>query len=423
MLDLKYIRQNPDTVRKALSNRNYQFDLDKVLSIDEEVRSAKAEVESLRARRNEIASRVASLKREGKDAAVEIQEGTKIADKIAALEAEMAVKEQELTDLLVRIPNIPHESVPVGKSDQDNVEVKRWGEVRNFGFQPLPHWDLGVKLGILDVERAGKISGSRFPLLKGAGARLERALINFMLDVHVREQGYVEVFPPFLVNDRSMFGTGQLPKFREDMFKVEGQELYLIPTAEVPVTNIYRDEILDSEDLPVKFAAYSACFRAESGAAGKDTRGVIRNHQFNKVELVHLTAPEKSYEALELLTRDAEEILERLELPYRRVALSTGDLGFSSAKTYDLEVWLPSYNSYKEISSCSNFEDFQARRANIRFRRGPKAKPEFVHTLNGSGLAVGRTWAAIIENYQNEDGSITVPRALVPYMDGITVIT
>lgn len=422
LLDLRVIRQDPDRVRKALAARRYDFDISRILVLDEEVRKLKAETDGLRSERNRIAERVGKAKRTGKDASADIAEGARIAENISNMESLLAQKEEELSRLLSQMPNIPSETVPIGPDESHNVEIKRWGEPRTFNFQPLPHWDLGPRLGILDMERASKIAGSRFPMLKGLGARLERALIDFMLDVHIKEQGYVEIFPPFLVNDKSMFGTGQLPKFKEDMFKIENQELYLVPTAEVPVTNIHRDEILSARELPIKYAAYSACFRLEAGSAGKDTRGIIRNHQFNKVELVQFTLPERSYEALESLTRDAETILERLELPYRRVLLCTGDMGFSSAKTYDLEVWLPSYNGYKEISSCSNFEDFQARRASIRFKREAKGKTEYVHTLNGSGLAVGRTWAAIIENYQNEDGSVTVPVALRPYMDGLEVI-
>jgi len=422
VLDLKVIRQKPELVRKALRDRRYELDISEVLILDEEVRKLKGETEGLRAEKNRIAQKVAEAKRKGYDASFEMEEGSKIAENITRLEGLLAEKEKKLFDLLSIIPNIPHSSVPEGPDETHNVEVKRWGEPRRFSFRPLAHWDLGPKLGILDMERAAKISGSRFPMLRGLGAWLERALIDFMLDVHVRKQGYTEIFPPFLVNEKAMFGTGQLPKFTKDMFKVENQELYLIPTAEVPVTNVHRDEVIAKEDLPIKYAAYSACFRLEAGSAGKDTRGIIRNHQFNKVELVHFTLPEKSYNALEDLTQDAEEILELLELPYRRVLLCTGDMGFSSAKTYDLEVWLPSYNSYKEISSCSNFEDFQARRASIRFKREPKGRTEYVHTLNGSGLAVGRTWAAIVENYQNEDGSVSVPSQLRPYMGGLEVI-
>jgi len=422
VLDLRLIRQDPEAVRKALRNRQSDLDITPVLELDEEARKIRTEVEGLRARRNEIAAKIAKDKREGKDTSAGVAEGAKVADDISRLEAKLTEVETELQKLLAVIPNIPHSSVPVGPDAEANVEVKRWGEVRRFSFEPKPHWEIGAKLGILDLERAAKISGSRFPLLKGQGAQLERAIIRFFLDVHTKEQGYTEIFPPFIVNDKSMFGTGQLPKFKQDMFKIQDQELYLIPTAEVPVTNIHRDEIIPAESLPIKYAAFSPCFRLEAGSAGKDTRGIIRVHQFDKVELVQFTTPESSYEALEQLTDDAEEVLERLELPYRRVTLCTGDMGFASAKTYDLEAWLPSYNAYKEISSCSNFEDFQARRASIRMRRDPKSKPELVHTLNGSGVAVGRTWATILEYYQNEDGTVKVPDALVPYMDGVKVI-
>ncbi len=422
MLDIRIIRQDPDRISLALRNRNSDFDISAVLRLDEDVRKRKAEVESLRAQRNEIAARIAKAKREGTDVAHDVSLGANVARELSAVEADLVAEEERLAGLLALIPNIPHLSVPVGKDDSANQEIKRWGEVRQFSFEPLPHWEIGARLGILDMDRASRMSGSRFALLKGLGARLERALVNFMLDLHVKEQGYTEIFPPLMVNDKSMFGTGQLPKFKEDMFKIEGQEMYLIPTAEVPVTNIHREEVLSGDVLPVKYVAYTPCFRAEAGSAGKDTRGLIRNHQFNKVELVCLSLPETSYDALEGLTSDAEAVLERLGIPYRRVALSTGDLGFSSAKTFDLEAWLPSYNAYREISSCSNFEDFQARRAGIRFKRDVKAKPEFAHTLNGSGVAVGRTWATMVENYQNADGTVTVPDALVPYMDGVTVI-
>lgn len=422
VLDLKLIRQDPDAVRTALKNRGNNFDLSSVLALDEEARRRRAETESLRARRNEIAGRIARAKREGRSTDEDVAEGAQVAERINSLAESLVAIEQDLDSLLAVIPNKPHASVPVGADDSANQEIKRWGDVRKFGFTPKPHWELGQKLGMLDMDRGARMSKSRFSLLMGQGARLERALANFMLDIHTRNQGYTEVFPPFIVNDKAMFGTGQLPKFREDMFKIDGQELYLIPTAEVPVTNIHREEILPAEALPTRYAAYSACFRLEAGSAGKDTRGLIRNHQFNKVELVWLSRPDSSYEALEQLTRDAEEILERLELPYRRVVLSTGDMGFSSAKTFDLEVWLPSYETYREISSCSNFEDFQARRAGIRFKRDVKSKPEFVHTLNGSGVAVGRTWATIVEYYQNEDGTVSVPDALVPYMDGVKIL-
>ncbi|MGI6642893.1 MAG: serine--tRNA ligase [Bacillota bacterium] len=422
MLDVRTIRQDPDRVSLALKDRNSDFDISLVLRLDEEVRKKRAEVESLQAQRNEIARRIAEAKRKGADVSSDVSLGASVAREISAIEGTLVSDEERLRGLLALIPNIPHSSVPVGIDDRANREIKRSGEIRQFTFEPLPHWEIGTKLGILDMDRASRMSGTRFAMLKGLGARLERALVNFMLDLHVKEQGYTEIFPPLMVNDRAMFGTGQLPKFKEDMFKIEGQEMYLIPTAEVPVTNIHREEILLGDAFPIKYAAYTPCFRAEAGSAGRDTRGLIRNHQFNKVELVWFSLPENSYDALESLTCDAETVLERLGLPYRRVVLSTGDLGFSSAKTFDLEVWLPSSNDYREISSCSNFEDFQARRASIRLRRNPKAKPEFVHTLNGSGVAVGRTWAAIVENYQNEDGSVTVPDALVPYMDGVEVI-
>lgn len=422
VLDVRTIRQDPDRVSLALKDRNSDFDISLVLRLDEEVRKKRAEVESLQAQRNEIARRIAEAKRKGADVSSDVSLGASVAREISAIEGTLVSDEERLRGLLALIPNIPHSSVPVGIDDRANREIKRSGEIRQFTFEPLPHWEIGTKLGILDMDRASRMSGTRFAMLKGLGARLERALVNFMLDLHVKEQGYTEIFPPLMVNDRAMFGTGQLPKFKEDMFKIEGQEMYLIPTAEVPVTNIHREEILLGDAFPIKYAAYTPCFRAEAGSAGRDTRGLIRNHQFNKVELVWFSLPENSYDALESLTCDAETVLEGLGLPYRRVVLSTGDLGFSSAKTFDLEVWLPSSNDYREISSCSNFEDFQARRASIRLRRNPKAKPEFVHTLNGSGVAVGRTWAAIVENYQNEDGSVTVPDALVPYMDGVEVI-
>src|SRR5690606_13525945 len=338
---------------------------------------------------------------------------------IKALEDEVRDVDARLRDLLLSIPNIPHESVPYGESEADNVEVRRWGTPREFSFEPKPHWEIGAKLGILDFERAAKIAGSRFVVYKGLGARLERALINFMIDVHVNEHGYTEIWPPYLVNAASMIGTGQLPKFAEDMFKVDGDDYYLIPTAEVPVTNLHRDEILSADELPKYYVAYSACFRAEAGSHGRDTRGLIRQHQFDKVELVKFVRPETSYEELEKLVADAEDILRRLGLPYRVTMMCTADVGFAAAKKYDPEVWMPSYGRYVEISSCSNFEDFQARRANIRYRPAPKAKPEYVHTLIGSGLALCRTLAAILENYQNEDGSVTIPEALRPYMGGL----
>lgn len=415
MLDLKFVRSNPDIVKEALIKRHSDIDLDDFLQQEEKRRQLLFEVENLKAERNKVSEEVARLKKNRQNAEDLILKMRDVGQKIKQLDEEIADIDQKMQQVLYLIPNIPHESVPVGKDENDNIEVRKWGTPRHYAFQPLAHYELGEKHDILDFGRAGKVTGARFTFYKGLGARLERSLINFMLDRHIKK-GYTEVFPPFMVNRQSMTGTGQLPKFEEDAFKVENTDYFLIPTAEVPVTNIYRDEILEAAKLPLYYCAYSACFRAEAGAAGRDTRGLIRQHQFNKVELVKFSFPENSYDELEKLTADAEAILQELELPYRVVALSTGDLGFSSAKTYDLEVWLPSFHTYREISSCSNFEDFQARRANIRFRRGPKEKPEFVHTLNGSGLAIGRTVSAILENYQEEDGRIRVPKALQPYM-------
>jgi len=422
LLDIKLIRERPDYVREAMRRRGESAPIDEVLELDARRRALVTEVEQLRSRRNEASEQVARLKREGgseEEASRLIEEMRIVGDKIKALEDEVRDVDARLRDLLLSIPNIPHESVPYGESEADNVEVRRWGTPREFSFEPKPHWEIGAKLGILDFERAAKIAGSRFVVYKGLGARLERALINFMIDVHVNEHGYTEIWPPYLVNAASMIGTGQLPKFAEDMFKVEGDDYYLIPTAEVPVTNLHRDEILSADELPKYYVAYSACFRAEAGSHGRDTRGLIRQHQFDKVELVKFVRPETSYEELEKLVADAEDILRRLGLPYRVTMMCTADVGFAAAKKYDPEVWMPSYGRYVEISSCSNFEDFQARRANIRYRPAPKAKPEYVHTLNGSGLAVGRTLAAILENYQNEDGSVTIPEALRPYMGGL----
>ncbi|HHV64013.1 MAG TPA: serine--tRNA ligase [Peptococcaceae bacterium] len=415
MLDLIFVRSNPDIVKEALANRHADIDLDDFLQQEERRRQLIFEVETLKAERNKVSEEVARLKKSGQNADDLILQMREVNQKVKELDENLAEIDRQVQEVLYLIPNIPHSSVPVGKDENDNVEVRKWGTPRDFGFQPLAHFELGEKHDILDFGRAGKVTGARFTFYKGLGARLERALINFMLDRHIKK-GYVEIFPPFMVNRASMTGTGQLPKFEEDAFKVENTDYFLIPTAEVPVTNIYRDEILDGSKLPLYYCAYSACFRAEAGAAGRDTRGLIRQHQFNKVELVKFSLPENSYQELESLTADAEAILQELELPYRVVALSTGDLGFSSAKTYDIEVWLPSFNAYREISSCSNFEDFQARRANIRFRREPKAKPEYVHTLNGSGLAIGRTVSAILENYQEADGRIRIPEALQPYM-------
>lgn len=422
MLDLKFVRENPEVVEEAIKKRGGQVSLDQILALEKQRRQLLQEVEQLRNRRNVVSETIAQKKRAGEDVQDLIEQMRVVSQQIKELDDRLKAVEEDIQKALLNIPNIPHPSVPVGQSSEDNVEVRRWGEPRRFSFEPKPHWEIAEKLGILDFERAGKVSGARFTFYRGLGALLERALINFMLDLHTQEHGYVELFPPFLVNSDSMTGTGQLPKFAQDMFKVEDHDLYLIPTAEVPVTNIYRDEILDGSQLPIYHCAYSACFRAEAGAHGRDTRGLIRQHQFNKVELVKFTTPETSYEELEKLTHDAERVLQLLGLPYRVVVLCTGDLGFSSAKTYDLEVWLPSFNEYKEISSCSNFEDYQARRANIRFRSEPKAKPRYVHTLNGSGIAVGRTVAAILENYQNEDGSVSIPEKLQPYMRGIKKI-
>lgn len=422
MLDPKFIRENPDLVKEAMANRGEDVDIDAFLDLDEKRRNYIAEAERLKNKRNTVSQEIARLKRDKQDASKLIEEMKEVSKTIKEYDEKLQQIEEELQSILMNIPNIPHSSVPIGESDEDNVEVRRWGEPKKFDFEPKAHWDLGEALNILDFSTAAKVTGARFTFYKGLGARLERALINFMLDLHTSEHGYLEVFPPFMVHRRSMIGTGQLPKFEEDAFKVDGTEYFLIPTAEVPVTNMYREQILDGDQLPIKHVAYSACFRAEAGSAGRDTRGLIRQHQFNKVELVKFTKPEDSYEELEKLTQDAEKVLQALGLPYRVVALSTGDLGFSSAKTYDIEVWMPSYGRYLEISSCSNFEDFQARRANIRFRPAAKEKPQYVHTLNGSGIAVGRTVAAILENYQQEDGSIKIPEKLVPYMGGVEKI-
>ena len=421
MLDLKFVRDNLSVVEQALKNRNASVDLSEFIALEKKRRELLVEVEGLKGRRNTVSQEVSRLKKEKQDAEALIVEMRGVGDRISALDAEIKTIEGKLSSVLMYIPNVPHASVPVGADEESNPEIRRWGEPRKFDKEPLAHWDIGEKLGILDFERGGKVSGARFTFYKGLGSRLERSLISFMIDLHTQEHGYTEFFPPFIVNRDSMFGTGQLPKFAEDMFKLEGYDYYLIPTAEVPITNLHRGEILDGKDLPLYYTAYSACFRAEAGAAGRDTRGLIRQHQFNKVEMVKFTKPEESYDELEKLTLNAEKVLQRLELPYRTVLLCTGDMGFSSAKTYDLEVWLPSANRYREISSCSNFEDFQARRAEIKFRREPKAKPEYVHTLNGSGVAIGRTVAAILENYQQEDGSVVVPDALRPYM-GVDVI-
>ena len=423
MLDLRMIRQNPDKVREALLSKGETAPINELLALDERRRNILTDVEKLKAERNEVSDQVARLKREKQDAQGLIEEMRVVSQKIKDYDDELREVDAALQDILLRIPNLPHESVQIGASEADNVEIRRWGEQTKFDFEPLPHWELGVNLDIIDFERAGKVTGSRFYFLKGAGARLERALMNFMLDLHTTEHGYREVFPPFMVNQVSATGTGQLPKFGEDMFKIEGLEYYLVPTAEVPITNLYRDEILNAEDLPIYHVAYSACFRSEAGSAGRDTRGLVRVHQFNKVELVKFVLPENSYDELEKLTSNAETVLQKLGIPYRVSQMCTADLGFTAAKKYDPEVWMPSYGRYVEISSCSNFEDFQARRANIRFRRDKGAKPEFVHTLNGSGIAIGRCLAAVLENYQQADGSILVPEVLRPYMGGLERIT
>ncbi|KYH27992.1 MULTISPECIES: serine--tRNA ligase [Clostridium] len=425
MLDLKRIRNNPEEVKRLMKGRGEDFDsksIDELLELDERRRQILVEVEQLKNKRNNESAQIGKLKKEGKDVSGVMAEMKKLSDKIKEYDVELSEVDEKIKYILLRIPNIPNPNVPDGESDEDNVEIRKWGEPRKFDFESKAHWDIGVDLGILDFERAGKIAGSRFTVYKGLGARLERAIISYFLDVHTTDHGYTEILPPYMVNRDSMIGTGQLPKFEEDAFKVENNGYFLIPTAEVPVTNLYRDEILNGDELPIKHVAYSACFRAEAGSAGRDTRGLIRQHQFNKVELVKFTKPEQSYEELEKLTNDAEEVLQGLGLPYRVVRICKGDLGFTAALKYDIEVWMPSYNRYVEISSCSNFEDFQARRANIRYKENSKSKPEFVHTLNGSGVAVGRTVAAILENYQNADGTVTIPEVLRPYMGNIEVI-
>lgn len=422
MLDIRRIRKNPDEVVKALEKRHGDFPIQKVLELDEKRRSLLTEVEGMKSKQNSVSKDIPRLKKEGKDISNLLEEMRELSDKIKELDLRVKDIDQELKETLLYIPNTPHESVAEGESDEDNMEIRKWGEPTEFDFEPKAHWDLGTELDILDFERASKLTGARFSLFKGAGALLERALINFMLDIHTSEHGYEEVSPPFMVNRDSMIGTGQLPKFEDDMFYIPSKDYFLIPTAEVPLTNIFRDEILDEDMLPIYLTAYTPCFRQEAGSAGRDTRGLIRNHQFDKVELVKFSLPENSYDELEKLTNNAEIILQRLGLPYRIVALCSGDLGFSAAKTYDLEVWMPSYGRYVEISSCSNFEDFQARRANLRFRRKDSKKVEFVHTLNGSGLAVGRTLAALLENYQQEDGTIIVPEVLRPYAKNLEKI-
>ncbi|MEZ5400236.1 MAG: serine--tRNA ligase [Bryobacteraceae bacterium] len=414
MHDLAFFRGNLEAVAERLATRGYTLDLEAFRDLDKRRRAALTEVERLKAQKNAASMEIGKLKKAGADTEAEQRRVREIGDRIGELEKGTEALDGEYRDQLSRIPNLPHESVPAGDSAEGNVKAGEWGTPRAFDFTPKAHWDLGPELGILDMERAAKVTGARFAVYWGAGAKLERALINFMLDVHTREHGYTEVLPPFMINSASLYGTGQLPKFAEDLFKLEGTDFWLAPTAEVPVTNLYRAETLDADALPISLCAYTPCFRSEAGAYGRDVRGIIRQHQFQKVELVKFTRPDQSYEQLEKLTSDAEDILKRLGLPFRRMALCTGDMGFSSAKTYDLEVWLPGLGEYKEISSCSNFEAFQARRAGIRCKA--KGKSEFAHTLNGSGLAVGRTWLAVLENYQQADGSVVIPEALRPYL-------
>ena len=421
MLDIKWITENRSQLEKALKDRNSDVDLKPLTALNEKRKSLQAEFDRLRAEQNQKSQEITRLQKEKKDAAAIIVEMQKVAARVRELGPEITKAEDELGGILAVIPNVPHVTVPVGKESADNKEVRSWGEKPKFSFKPKEHGEIGEKLGILDFERAAKISGARFTLYRGLGAKVERALINFMLDVHTAESGYEEVLPPFMVNAESLFGTGQLPKFEADLFKTTTNH-YLVPTAEVPVTNIFRDEILPEDKLPIKMTAYTPCFRSEAGSYGKDVKGLIRQHQFNKVELVKFAHPDRSYEELESLTHDAEKILQKLKLPYRVVVLCTGDTGFASAKTYDIEVWLPGQNAYREISSCSNFEDFQARRAKIRFKDSATKKNRYVHTLNGSGLAVGRTVVAILENYQLSDGSVKVPEVLQPYLGGVRII-
>lgn len=416
MLDIKFIREHTEEVRQNLKNRHAQVDLDALLEADARRRELLGQVEAMKNRRNDVTKEISVLKRNKENADEKIAAMKELGDEIAVLDGKVKEAEEQMLAVQLMIPNMCHPSVPVGNDDSDNPEVRKWGDVTTFDFEAKNHWEIGEHLGILDAERAGKVAGSRFYFYLGAGARLERAVYNFMLDMHTEVDGYTEVIPPYIVNLDSMLGTGQLPKFYEDMFRIEGQEMFMIPTAEVPLTNYYRGEIIDGNKLPVYLTAMTPCFRAEAGSAGRDTRGLIRQHQFHKVEMVKYVAPETSYDELDKLTNNAEAILQALKLPYHVVCLCTGDIGFSAAKTFDVEVWFPAQGKYREISSCSNTEDFQARRANIRFRRDAKSKPEYVHTLNGSGLAVGRTVAAILENYQQADGSVIVPEVLRPYM-------
>lgn len=423
MLDIRLIREDKEAVIKAVAKKGNDVtnEVNKIFELDLKRRDITFEVEGLKNKQNVVSKEIPKFKKEGKDVSDILNEMKELSEKIKSMDVVLSEIDEELKYNLLRIPNIPNESAPVGFSEEENVEIRKWGEIRDFSFEPKAHWDIGKNLDILDPERAAKVTGSRFTFYKGLGSRLERAVINFYLDTH-SQNGYEEIFPPYMVNRASLTGTGQLPKFEEDVFKISEDDYFLIPTAEVPVTNLYRDEILDGDKLPIKHAAYSACFRSEAGSAGRDTRGLIRQHQFNKVELVKFTKPENSYEELEKLTHDAEYVLQLLKLPYRVIDIVTGDLGFTAAKKYDIEVYMPSYGRYVEISSCSNFEDYQARRANIKFKDELNKKAQFCHTLNGSGVAVGRTVAAILENYQNEDGSVTIPEVLVPYMGGVTKI-
>ena len=422
MLDIKFVRDNLDIVKTMLKNRNNPLNLDGFTDLEKKRREILNETEQLKTKRNTVSKQIGAMKKAGQDTSEISTEMREVGNKISELDSKLRDIEAELRDILLHIPNIPKDDVPIGKDDSENPEIRRWGEPRKFDFEPKAHWDIGEALDILDAERAGKVTGARFTFYKGLGARLERACINFMMDLHATKHGYKEMLAPYIVNKDSMIGTGQLPKFAEDMFKLEGLDYYLVPTAEVPTTNYHRDEILSAEQLPEYFSCYTACFRAEAGAAGRDSRGLIRQHQFNKVELIKFTKPEDSWNELESMVDAAEDVLRILEIPYRVVLLCTGDMSFTSAKTYDIEVWMPAQNKYREISSCSNCLDYQARRANIKFRRDTKSKPEFVHTLNGSGIAVGRTVAAILENYQQKDGSVIVPKALIPYMCNVEVI-
>ncbi|MCR2044353.1 serine--tRNA ligase [Anaerosalibacter massiliensis] len=423
MLDIKMIRKNPELVKKGIAKLSGEHNIDEVIKLDEKRREILVKLEEMKSQQNKVSKEIPKMKKEAKDVSELLKEMKELSSNIKNMDVEVKEIDKDLKNLLLGIPNIPHDDVPEGKTDEDNVEIRKWGEPTKFSFEPKAHWDLGIELNILDFERASKITGARFSIFRNKGALLQRALINFMLDLHTIDQDYMEMLTPFMVNRNSMTGTGQLPKFEEDAFSVPSKDYFLVPTAEVPVTNLHRNEILNEDELPIYYTAYTPCFRQEAGSAGRDTRGLIRNHQFDKVELVKFVKPEGSYDELEKLTNDAEEVLKKLGLPYRVVNLCTGDLGFSSAKTYDIEVWMPSYNRYVEISSCSNFEDFQARRANIRFRRKENKKIEYAHTLNGSGLAVGRTFAALVENYQQEDGSILIPEVLRPYMRGMERIT